>query len=115
MSLLFLLSSSPMVVDGFFPMTTHVLTQKPQCEKILQDAERLPATDGAFGNGYAVGLGGGIEVAIDDDFCKRMLFRSKNIKNKNKDAFQGECDNLHEVIVHATGFWADRPPSLFFK
>lgn len=94
-------------------MTDVPFKHRPKCADVLQHAEKLPANwhEGAYAHGAAVGLGGGIEVAIDDDFCTRMLARSK----KTGGGFKTECARLHAAVVRATDFWAARHPSLYFN
>lgn len=105
---------APMTTAAFKPLMHPEprLKKGDGCGKIYDFAnQRLDANfqEKPFGLGGNVGLGGGIETAIDDDFCKRMLHDSKPQK------FDADCQQLHEAVRRSADFWADRHPAIYFN
>lgn len=112
MKALLLLLTRPSYTEAFMPLTDgHRISLRKGCPDVLDHIVKLPSNwaEGPFGDGGGFGLGGGIEVAIDDDFCKRML------RVVGEAHFKRECENLHASVVRATEFWASRHPYLYFN
>ena len=75
---LVVLSWCSAAVSGFMPILDNVgkLSRKRDCRlEILPNLRLLESNilDASYGGGGGVGLSGGIEIAIDDDLCLRML------------------------------------------
>ena len=60
--------------------------------------------EASFGGGGKIGLSGGIETAIDPDFCRYMIYSEKGFGRKNRN-FEEKCDHLILAIQRAANIW----------
>ena len=102
---------------AFHPLTdarfdaSHLRKGEDHCERSRQAVVRFDANAEPYDGGRGgLGLGGGIEVAVDAKFCPRMLHR------RGRAAAAGaECDRLLAALRRGCEFWSSRHPTVYFN
>ena len=103
--------------EAFHPLTDERFDEQrlrkgeDNCERSREALMRYDANDEPYDGGRgALGLGGGIEVAVDAKFCPRMLHR------RGRAAAEGaECDKLLAALRRGVEFWSSRHPTVYFN
>ena len=71
----------------------------------LYNRWRFTSNDNSYASSGDVGLGGGVEIAFDIRFCKKMAPRVE---------FWEGCDHMRRAVRRAARYWSDYHPVLFF-
>ena len=107
-----------LISEAFFPVFHGEAPRGKKCEDIFYPNFAhgvLDIFDGDLktppfdGNGK-ISLGGGIETAIDPNFCRRM---TSTVETDPK--YTQKCAQIIDSIISAANIWADRHPSLYFN